>query len=67
MYLERASIGFKYNQRRVKEHLPLQYSMKASGHTELLVADQPKSFSGYKNVKEIQNLISNFSSKRSFF
>lgn len=67
LYLERASFGLKYDQRRVKEHLHLQNSIKTSRHTELLVGEQPKIFSGYKSVKEVQNLISNFSSKRKVF
>lgn len=67
LYLERASFGLKYDQGRVKEHLRLQNSIKTSRHTELLVGEQPKIFSGYKSVKEVQNLISNFSSKRKVF
>lgn len=63
LYLERTSIGLKFNQGRVKEHLTLQYSIKTSGHTELLVGDHPKTFSGCKSVKKVQNLIINFSSK----
>lgn len=70
LYVERASFGLKYDQGRVKEHLRLQYSIKTSRHTELLVGEQPKTHIGsskcsldYKSVKEVQNSINNFSSK----